>query len=526
MMNKTVLILLVSMIWTQTGYAYLYEDSLSNHSYKKAVHELLSPNEIFIQFRDVYTTGIYEYVAIVVDPNADNPVVTYLFKSESLHSYARENCTNKDLGQLVWSPLQPLLQGKSTIYFSASGELYNYPIEYLRCPEDTDKQMNEVYKMYRLSGIEQLARQEINASEQKKAVVFGGLEYDLNADTNDNPESKLLAFRGNVSGLSTLPETRKEVAYIDSILRKENILVSLQTGNRGGKSAFNEVTQSNATMLHLATHGFYNPQHYLTNESRLKKWMMSRTGICLAGDYYNTDIEYNGLMTGRDISSMDMENLDLVVLSACQTGLGDVFEGKQYGLSNAFKDAKAKSILASLWSVHDDATKLLMIRFYSNLIKGLEKCEALKEAQSFVRNYSVESKASGKGRNSAEREKSGAYDAGRKPYQSPIYWASFVMIDANKPLQTTVSKETLDFINQFKSENMLGSFVDEDIDNWEKYKEFLKPEDALIYFYNYTLPSGVDEYVALIYTPERTEGMLVPVIRSKEKNPDWKLWET
>ncbi|MCD8284724.1 MAG: CHAT domain-containing protein, partial [Prevotellaceae bacterium] len=471
---------------------------LSVSTYQTVVGELLQPDEIFIQFRDVYVNA-YEYVAIVVDPEADNTVVTYLFESSSLHPFAREDCTNARLGQLVWGPLQEAVQGKRNIYFSASGELYNYPIEYLLAPDDTSMQMNEEFNMYRLSGIEQLARCGVEDVRQRKAVVFGGLEFDNNAYDTDTESSDLLAFRGALSYPQELPQTQEEVTYIDSLLRQKNVLVSLQTGKSGGKEAFSEVAQSDISLLHLATHGSYDPNLHVTDESQLKKWMLSRTEIYLSGDYnqYSSQAE-RGLVTGRDIASMDLDNLGLVVLSACQTGLGDVFEGKQYGLPTAFKEAEAKSILGSLWQVDDDATKLLMIRFYSNLTSGLDKLEALKEAQSFVRNYE------------RSTDKAGGYE---RPYAEPVFWAAFVMLDANKTLYKPVSQVALDFIKQFRDENLLGSFVEQDVEDWQKYKGLLQPEDALIYFYNYTLVSGEDEYVALIYSPECPDGKIVPVYR-------------
>ncbi len=509
-MRKILLIVILLFAWTQGNCSCLSDDSFSNISYKSAVGELLQSDEVFIQFRGVYT-GTYEYAAIIVDSNADNSVVRYLFDSHDLHQYVREDCTNIDLGKLVWGTLSDVLKDKTNVYFSASGELYNYPIEYLPNPENPEKQMNEDYKMYRLSGIEQIARQKTKTSKKQKAVVFGGLEYDLNVDADYTSDEKLLAFRGALQPeLPTLPETKKEVAYIDSLLRRKNILVSLQTGKSGGKKAFNEVAESNATLLHLATHGFYNPDFYQTDENQLKKWMMSRTGICLAGDYNtNASKDDNGLVTGKDISSLDMENLDLVVLSACQTGLGDVFEGKQYGLSAAFKDADVKSILASLWSVEDNATKILMIRFYSNLLKGMDKIDALKDAQAFVRNFKPKRKTKN----------------GDVSYQDSKFWAAFIMVDANKPHETPVSQEALDFIRKFQDENMLGSIVEQDVENWNKYKDLLNPDDALIYFYNYTLPSGEDEYVALIYTNEYINGVLVPVCRNKEKIVGWEQWQ-
>ncbi len=488
-----------------------YPDSL----YRKVAGELLPGDEIFVQFRDVFTyggnyAGKYEYAAITVDPEDNDSEVLFLFASDDLYAYKREDILSPELGNLVWGPLEEKIKGKDKIYFSVSGELANYPVEYLQCPGNQELRMNERYQMYRLSGIDQLARTDSVKTDRRKAAVFGGLEYgtDVSADS----VGQQLSFRQYMAGLPSLPQTRKEASYIDSLLRCRNVLVSLQTGKLGGKTAFGEVAGSDVSMLHMATHGFYDSRHCQEGENRLEKWMMSRTGICLAGDYTpsSTPAE-KGIVTGRDISLMNMGNLDLVVLSACQTALGDVFEGKRYGLSAAFKDAEAKSVLSSLWSVHDEATKLFMVRFYSDLTKGMDKCGAVRDAQTFLRDYG------GKG-------KSG--EAETKPFADPLYWAAFVMEDANKGPERPVSRDALDFIRYFQEANLVYPYSNQDIADWRKYGNLLQKDDALVYFYNYTLPSGEDEYAALVFSREIPDGTLIPVFRSGEHFAGEDRWQS
>ena len=103
---------------------------------------------------------------------------------------------------------------------------------------------------------------------------------------------------------------------------------------------------------------------------------------------------------------LDLRGLDLVVLSACQTGLGDIISGEGvFGLQRGFKKAGAKTILMSLDKVDDEATRILMVEFYKNLMSGKTKHQSLRDAQQYLRKV----------------------DNGK--YDDPKYWASFIMLD-------------------------------------------------------------------------------------------------
>ena len=109
----------------------------------------------------------------------------------------------------------------------------------------------------------------------------------------------------------------------------------------------------------------------------------------------------DGILSSYEISKIDLHNVDLVVLSACETGLGDnLFDGI-FGLQRAFKKAGAKSILMSLWKIDDKTTSEYMSLFYNNLTSGLFKHESYK-------------------RTVAEM---------KKKYRDPYYWASFILLD-------------------------------------------------------------------------------------------------
>ena len=118
-----------------------------------------------------------------------------------------------------------------------------------------------------------------------------------------------------------------------------------------------------------------------------------------------TESNNDGILTSQEISQLDLRGLDLVVLSACESALGDIDNGGVYGLQRGFKKAGANTILMSLDKVDDEATKLLMVEFYKNLMSGKSKHQSLKAAQHHLRQV--------------ENAK----------YNNPKYWASFIMLD-------------------------------------------------------------------------------------------------
>ena len=115
---------------------------------------------------------------------------------------------------------------------------------------------------------------------------------------------------------------------------------------------------------------------------------------------------YDGFLYADEISSLNLSNVNLVVLSACQSGLGNIANSEGvFGLQRGFKLAGAHSIIMSLWKVDDTATQKLMTQFYKYVVSGMKYSEALTEAQNVLR-----------------LEENGKYDA-------PRYWAAFVLLD-------------------------------------------------------------------------------------------------
>ena len=114
----------------------------------------------------------------------------------------------------------------------------------------------------------------------------------------------------------------------------------------------------------------------------------------------------DGVLTALEISHLDLTNVNLVTLSACETGLGDITGDGVFGLQRGFKKAGAQSILMSLWKVDDEATCMLMTEFYRSWIGGkTTKHDALEKAKQTVRSHK------------------------EKGWDDPKYWAAFILLD-------------------------------------------------------------------------------------------------
>lgn len=128
----------------------------------------------------------------------------------------------------------------------------------------------------------------------------------------------------------------------------------------------------------------------------------SGANIGLAGEQLPDDVE-DGILTAQELSSMNLGSVDMAVLSACQSGLGETTGEGVFGLQRGFKLAGANTLLMSLWKVDDEATKILMTEFYRHFLSGKSKRESLYLAQQHL----------------------------RATHPEPEYWAAFILLDAS-----------------------------------------------------------------------------------------------
>jgi CHAT domain-containing protein len=199
-----------------------------------------------------------------------------------------------------------------------------------------------------------------------------------------------------------------------------------------------------ARFVHLATHGFFaDPNVGSDLDRRSSRGKPSRnplslTGVVLAGandaGSAQQTLGADGIMSAEEVVDLSMSRTELVVLSACETGLGEVAAGEgAFGLQRAFALAGADSVIASLWKVDDAATRTLMSEFYRNLLyRKMGKLAALRAAQlTMIRSYDPKKQSLSGNRGLKITKKKTSPDkkdgTGTSEHLPPFFWAAFVL---------------------------------------------------------------------------------------------------
>ena len=402
------------------------------------------------------------YAAYVIKPDMQSPAMVPLFHSGQLKEIGSWNMYNtSDLSRLIWSPLTSYIDKSSDIYFAPSGDLYKIGIEYL--PNyNGEGYMADRHKFHRLSSTRELALAG-KRGKMSKAVLYGGLLYntDISILEQDNvkynqPETREVSVYNiadsiySRSGVSDLPGTALEVKNISHSLECGNLQHLLYTKENGTEASFKALSGKDIDIIHIATHGFYwepskdnrglnteilrlmGQQLPLSTEEKA----LTRSGLIFSGannalrGKHLPDHVQDGILTAWEIANLDFNRTQLVVMSACQSGLGEITGEGVFGLQRGFKKAGVDMLLMSLWKVDDIATQILMNKFYEDLIDGKSLHDALTESQKYLRDYMIMKEVT----DSSIDEKGNITETTRKvimrPYSNPRYWAAFILLDA------------------------------------------------------------------------------------------------
>jgi CHAT domain-containing protein/tetratricopeptide (TPR) repeat protein len=435
----------------------------------KDVQAKLTANDIAVEFATYHTGDGTSYYAYLLKKNYIKPKMVACFRTQN-HINSQDLYLDGKLSKYIWGSFADELVDVKNIYFGPSGELYNIAIESLPDWEDPTKLVSDRWNFYRLSSTRELAVIQ-NKYPIKQSVVYGGLTYDTDTasmqrdrlkypdvirDFSSNPE---IADSLNIrAGVRELPGTKLEASAIDQKLKAVRIDDIIRTDTIGTETSFKALSGQKKNLLHIATHGFYwteteakkNNYNFLALHNDDKRYQedkaLTRSGLLFAGANnalkgrpLPKDVD-DGILTAQEIAQLDLRGLNLVVLSACETGLGEITGDGVFGLQRGFKKSGAQSILMSLWNVDDTATQILMTQFYTNLTNGKNKRQSLLDAQRYLREYEVEETvkpssnltlAQQKQINKKETnvEQKGSTRKNH-PYAKPQYWAAFILLDA------------------------------------------------------------------------------------------------
>ena len=332
--------------------------------------------------------GDIEYKAIVLNPSDDNPAIVKLCTDSELKKILRNgNCydvSSTKLFETVWKPVATYVKAK-VIHYSPIGILSNINIAAIH--DENGRCLSDTYDIRNCSSTGWLAgRSEPDTFAKHERIELWG-------------------------GSHSIPETAKEIEEICTIAKENGIAATAHSERECTERSFRAASGNHIPIIHIAAHGFYfrATEHYCTTQQAKDEGdnPLDRCGILLESETFKAGMHENneadGILLGSEIARMNLVGTDLVVLSACKSGLGDISDEGIIGLQRAFRMAGAKTVIAALGNVPDKATRAFMTEFYRSLFSGKTKRQAFNDAVSFMKSST--------------------------DYSSPRNWAQFVMID-------------------------------------------------------------------------------------------------
>lgn len=373
----------------------------------ETIQKLLKANESAIEIVELNEykngfTGKQNYVALPLMPSDIKLVELGDGKAiqTAINDFREKTINIKPENEaygLTWKVLDEQLKGVARIYLSLDGAYHQLSINALK--DGSGKYLVDKYTILfagNTKDVVDIKRNESASVKPTTAFMIGNPLY------------------GKHEMIAQLPGTEVEVKNITKLLVPYKVKTTSLYGDKATETKVKEI--NSPSILHIATHGYFladvskmeTTKVLGVDISAAKENPLLRSGVLLANcdnvfdeSYRPSPNSENGILTAYEAMSLSLDKTDLVVLSACETGLGSVKQGEGvYGLQRAFLIAGAKSIIMSLWSVSDEATMQLMTLFYNNYAKSGNKTQAFSDA---IKQLKIK-------------------------YKEPFYWSAFVML--------------------------------------------------------------------------------------------------
>ncbi len=379
------------------------------------------------------------YAALIIKKGIKFPDMVILPNGNELEEkgilYYR-NCIQKKLEDQssydrFWAPIGKKLGKKiETIYFSPEGIFHLINLNILKNPK-TNKYLLDELEIRQVTNTKDLLASQKSNLYMNNVCLAGYPDYNMTSDkilslVTRGIKKEIATFPGIIRGefFAELPGTKMEVESISEILTGKGLKVQALLGENALEESIKTLNQPG--ILHIATHGFFHSDTSKNiNPLLFSGLLLSGANKTLSGQQ-NEQVE-DGILTAYEAMNLNLDNTDLVVLSACETGLGEIKNGEGvYGLQRAFKVAGAKSIIMSLWKVSDQATQELMVSFYKNWMGPTQPPRREGENANAALNPPLRG---GKGGTVGLRS---AFLKAQKElkakYPEPFYWGAFVMV--------------------------------------------------------------------------------------------------
>ncbi len=305
----------------------------------------------------------------------------------------------RNLDKILMQPVRKLLGNTRKILLSPDSALNLIPFEAL--VDENNRYLVENYSFTYLTSGRDLLRLQNHSPSKQPPVIIADPNFDRpgevvvrqpNANSIDAKNTRSIDLSQRT--FSPLEGTAKEAEAISILLKVKPL-----TGVKATEGAVKQV--KSPRILHIATHGFFENAPANKEKTTLDDNPLLLSGLVFSGLKPRQSGGEDGILTALETTALNLVGTKLVVLSACDTGLGNISAGEGiYGLRRALVIAGSESQMISLWKVDDDATKELMVAYYKKLLDNQGRSEALRQTQ-------------------LEMLK------GEK-YQHPYYWAAFI----------------------------------------------------------------------------------------------------
>tara|TARA_B100000900_G_scaffold69373_2_gene54618 strand:- start:1283 stop:3916 length:2634 start_codon:yes stop_codon:yes gene_type:complete len=405
----------------ESKYANIYKSINCTKDYNEFIIKgLLEENEVLIDIAKIpvlnnisLSNDTHKYYALIVEKNKATRQI-YIGSSDSLNlsyslyaSYIQRRSEDVELKSIIYDIMFSVIDSsvdlnKEIIFFPEG--VYNF-INPLTLFNKNKKKYLIDYRM--ISNINNLNDLNLRHGSKKN---YNSITLFYNPLFNDNSPNKSVSFTSKnrtIRGgqISPLHGTKIEGELIQKICESKNIKVDSYSGIEASEENFKSTKLGN--IVHFATHGYYFNEYdhqlffSIDSSKYINPYLLSGLLLTRSENTLKNDYKYfeNGWLTGLEIQALDFSNVNLIILSACETMIGKEINGRGvFGLSHSIKKAGGKNIISSLWKVDDNATKDLMTIFYENLSNSSDIHKLLK---STILNL-------------------------RKTYPHPYYWGPFI----------------------------------------------------------------------------------------------------
>lgn len=351
-----------------------------------------------------------QYWAFVIKPGDTKPGFFQIaageaFEGRSLRNYQnrlRNQLEDSESYNLYWKNISDQIRGAGTVIVSADGVYHVVNPVALQNPANGKFVLDEV-QVKRVSTGRDLLSLDAASSQYKMIVLIGNPQFDMSRKQGANVyrSNSVVPVEANEttrSGIMALPGTKKEIELIEKEATNDGFQLEMLTGEAANES--NVKRLKSPAILHLATHGEFNQ---LSAADTYLKSKLILAGAADSEPLTVTDytLYEDGFLTAYEVTQLELSETQLVVLSACETGLGEIQSGEGvWGLQRAFQLAGAKTVMGSLWKINDEATVTFMEAFYKEYLTAKDVYLAYQAAMLATRTH----------------------------YPQPYYWGAFTLV--------------------------------------------------------------------------------------------------